>query len=170
MAAPAFHTSVPLWTLVSSSVAYPSLTMRRMNASSEGSTCQPSVSAHQSASGCGSVLSCVTWNSYAMCASPSVAVEVAEEADLGAVVDRFAVDVQHERGHRGPGVRSFGRSARARQAVLAQPAYALDPHGVRLVELPQRLAGRTGVSEALVVARRPAEMRGAAPAEDPDDA
>src|SRR5439155_22671483 len=143
--------------------------MRRMNASSDGSTCQPSVSAHQSASGCGSVLSCVTWNVYAMCASPSVAVEVTEEADLGAVMDRFAVDVQDECRHRGPGVRPFGRAAEAAQPVLAQSAHALDPHGVRLVELPQRLARRTGVSEAVVVARRSAEMGGAALAEDPDD-
>jgi hypothetical protein len=33
-----------------------------MNASSVGSRCQPSASAHQSASGCGAVESIVTWN------------------------------------------------------------------------------------------------------------
>jgi hypothetical protein len=54
-----------LWTVVSSSLACPSLIIRRMSSSSEGSTSQPSVSAHQSASACGSLLSCVTWNLYA---------------------------------------------------------------------------------------------------------
>ncbi|TDE55649.1 MBL fold metallo-hydrolase [Nonomuraea mesophila] len=37
-----------------------------MNASFEGSTCQPSASAHQSARGCGSTVSTTTWKSYAM--------------------------------------------------------------------------------------------------------
>ena len=44
----------------------PDSTIRRMNASSCGSTCQPSASAHQSASSCGAAESIATWKSNAM--------------------------------------------------------------------------------------------------------
>ena len=70
MAAPSRHTSAPLCTVVSLSLACPVLIIRRMNASSCGSTRQPSVSAHQPASTCGSAQSTVTWNSYAIAALP----------------------------------------------------------------------------------------------------
>src|SRR4051812_14070863 len=103
------------------------------------------------------------------CVSPLVPVEITEKADLRPVMDRLAVDVEHERGHRKLGERSFGRSARPGQPVVAQPAHALAPHRVRLVELAQRLARCAGVSEAVVVARWSAEMGGAALAEDADD-
>jgi hypothetical protein len=59
---PALHTSTPLWEVVSSSVAIPCSIIDRMNASFDGSTCQPRVSAHQSARVCGSRESRVTWN------------------------------------------------------------------------------------------------------------
>ena len=63
IAAPDRQTSTPLWWVVSSSVAYPWSIMSRMKSSLLGSTCQPSASAHQSASTCGSAQSNVTWKS-----------------------------------------------------------------------------------------------------------
>src|ERR1700722_9490834 len=71
IAAPSRQTSLPLCDVVSPSSAYPSLIIRRMKSASCGSTCQPSVSAHQSASVCGSAQSTVTWNSYATAVVPS---------------------------------------------------------------------------------------------------
>ena len=57
----------------------------------------------------------------------AVSVEVAEQGDLGAVVDHLAVDVGDQRGQRLVGVRALGRAARPGQALLAEAADALDP-------------------------------------------
>ena len=66
MAAPTAQTSTPRWRVVSSADAWPSSTIRWMNASSEGSTCQSRVSAHQSAWSWGCAESTVSWKSYAI--------------------------------------------------------------------------------------------------------
>ena len=99
----------------------------------------------------------------------AVGVEVAQQGDLGAVVDDLPVDVGDQDAERLVGVRALGRTARPRQAVLAEAADAPDPLGVGLVELGQRTIGGAGVGEGLVVDERTAEMGRVAGAEDADD-
>ena len=67
------------------------------------------------------------------------------------MVQGLAVDVQHERGHRGLGVRALGRTAGAGKAVGAEAADAGDPRGVDLVEPGERGGRVTRVVVLLVV-------------------
>ena len=64
-----------------------------------------------------------------------VDVKISDTGDFGAVVDDLPVDVQNKGGHRIVGVRSLGGPARPPQVILGQPAHAVDPLSVRLVEL-----------------------------------
>ena len=59
----------------------------------------------------------------------AVSVEVAEQGDLGAVVDHLAVDVGDQRRQRLVGVRTLGRSARPGQALLAEARGRPRPSG-----------------------------------------
>src|ERR1700743_663329 len=69
--------------------------------------------------------------------------QVAQQGDLGAVVQGLAVDVQHERGQRDLGVRAFRRAAGAGETPGAQSADAGRPRGVDLIEPCERGDGVT---------------------------
>src|SRR5215472_15444900 len=131
-----------------------------MNASSVGSTTQPSVSAHQSARSCGADASTAIWKSKGIAGVSLRSVEVTQECDFRPVVDRLPVDMQHELGHRVLRVRALRRPAGHEQAVSAEAAHALDPRGVDAVELHQRIICGSGIAEALPIACRAAEMPG----------
>src|SRR5258707_12224046 len=118
-----------------------------MKASSDGSTTQPSVSAHQSASACGSAASTAIWKSKGIAVVSFRLVQVPEQGDLRSVVQGLAVDMQDEGRQRIVRVRALGRAARPGQAVRAEAAHALDPGVVDAVELRQRLGCCCGVAE-----------------------
>jgi uncharacterized protein (DUF885 family) len=84
------------------------------------------------------------------------AVQVAQQRDLRAVVQGLAVDVQHQFGQRGVGVRSLGGTAGPGQAVGAEAVDAGQPRGIALVE-----PGERGGGVAWVVVGRPADGRSA---------
>src|SRR5580658_4712776 len=147
--------------MVSSSVAWPSAIMRLMNASSCGSTTQPSVSAHQSASSCGRSQSIATWNSYAIAKLLLAQVQVTQQRDLRAVVDHLAVNVQDKRRHRVLGERALGRAAGLAEPGDAETAHAGYPRRVLLVELVECFFRGSWVLEAVPVRGRSAEMRAA---------
>src|SRR5215475_14916946 len=133
-----------------------------MNASSEGSTTQPSVSAHQSASTCGWLASTAIWKSTGIGVVSFRPVQVSEQRDLSPVVQGLAVDVQDERNKRIVRVRALGRAARTGKAVIAEAAHPFDPGVVGAVELRQRLASGAGVVETVPVDGRAAEVPGVA--------
>ena len=62
--------------------------------------------------------------------SGAVGVEIAQQGDLGAVVDHLAVDVGDEIGQRRLGERALGGPARPGEPLLAEPAHARQPGGV----------------------------------------
>src|SRR5205085_6026151 len=99
----------------------------------------------------------------------AVAVEVAQQKDLRAVVDGFAVDVQYQRGHRILGEGSLGWPAGPSEGGCAEPTDALSPAGVGLVQLGEGLACGAGVREVLIADDRGVEVVSRAHAEHADD-
>jgi hypothetical protein len=71
----------------------------------------------------------------------AVGVEVAQQGDLGAVVQCLAVDVQHQRGHGVLGEGAFGRAARPGEPGLTEALDAGQPCGVHGIELAECLRG-----------------------------
>src|SRR5579875_3083861 len=103
-----------------------------------------------------------------------VRIQVAEQGDLGAAVDRLPADVQYQADHGRVTERPLGGSARRRKPAGVKPAgvkapHATDPGRVGGVELAERLSGGARVAVRLVVRRRTAEMRGGPHAEHADD-
>src|SRR4051812_9451868 len=88
----------------------------------------------------------------------AVGVEVAQQGDLGPVVDQLAVDVKHERGAGELGVGPLGRAAWLGQIVLSPAANAVEPRGIRGVQLGEGGVCRAGVVEGLVVGLRTIEV------------
>ena len=88
----------------------------------------------------------------------TVGVEVAEERELGAVVDHFAVDVEHEQPQRRVGER-FRRPARPRHPLLTECPHRVAPAGVGAVETSQGGRGRQRHVVGLPVDGRPGEAR-----------
>ena len=84
------------------------------------------------------------------------------------MVDQLAVDVQHERGP-GSSPRGPPRARTARRDRPPPAADALEPRGVRGVELGQGGACRAGVLEGLVVGLRAVEVVVRACPEDAHD-
>src|SRR6266516_4151513 len=97
------------------------------------------------------------WRAHARLA---VGVQVAQQGDLGAVVQCLAVDVQHQRGHRVLGEGAFGGAARPGEPGIAEALDAGQPCGVHVIELLECLRCGPGVVERLVVHCWPAEVVG----------
>ena len=89
--------------------------------------------------------------SHTPSAGPLASVQVAQQRDLGPMVDGLPVDVQHQVGHGELGPRPLGRPAGLGQPGVAQPAHSRDPGRVHLVELGQRRRRCVPVLELLPV-------------------
>src|SRR5690606_23986843 len=104
-----------------------------------GGSCSryPSASAQNADRAAGSAQSNVICTSRAMSPHLLVPVEVADQADLGQVVDQLPVDVQHQPRHGVLGEGPLGLAARAGEPGLAARLHPRLPSRVLRVELGQ---------------------------------
>lgn len=94
---------------------------------------------------------------------------VAQQRDLGPMMDDLAVDVRHEGGHRSFRPGSLRRATWTGECLLAEVADPGDPGGVLLIELGQRTVCSGGVVPGHVVGGRATEVGVRAGTENSDD-